>query len=59
MAKGRIIGADLDRQGFVSYQTAVQWPEIYTTSLVKDPQWNIGDHIELADGRECARFPED
>lgn len=52
MSKGRAIVDRPDSEGVVSYQTAAQWPEIYVASLIKNPKWNIGDHIKLADGRE-------
>ncbi len=51
MAKGKAIADFLGRQGSVNYQTAGQWDFIYAASTVKDPKWDIGDHVNLADGR--------
>jgi hypothetical protein len=39
------------QQGDVSLAEG-NWDYIYTTSLVKDPEWNVGDHVKLSDGRE-------
>ena len=52
MAKGKAIAVYLGREGSVNYETAGQWDFIYRASTVKDAQWDIGDHVRLADGRE-------
>jgi len=35
----------------VADNNASNWSFIYTTSLVKDPRWNLGDKVVLPDGR--------
>ena len=52
MSKGKAKVNYLHRAGLVGNEDAPDWGFIYTTSLVKDPGWNIGDRIVLPDGRE-------
>ncbi len=49
--KGKAIAVIPRQQGQVGYDTAGEWDFIYRASLVKDAQWDIGDHANLADGR--------
>jgi len=52
MTRG-IANVDYHRQGSEVVDTsASNWADIYTTSLTKDPKWNIGDRRVLPDGRE-------
>jgi len=52
MARG-IAKVKYERQsGNVSVVDQPNWEFIYTTSTVKDPDWNIGDRVVLPDGRE-------
>lgn len=51
MSKGKAISDDLGRPGIVSYETAGQWDHLYRTSTVKDPKYDLGDKVELPDGR--------
>lgn len=52
MAKGKAIREALGIQGQVGYETAGQWDFIYRTSTVKDPKYDLGDQVELPDGRK-------
>ena len=52
MSKGIAICDRLGHQGLVGHEDAGNWDHIYSTSSVKDPKWDIGDRIELPDGRE-------
>ncbi len=52
MSKGNAICDRLGHQGLVGHETAGGHDFIYVTSTVKDPKWDIGDRVELADGRE-------
>ncbi len=52
MALGKALVKYLGREGSVSYQSASEWSFIYRASLVKDEEFDIGDHVVLADGRE-------
>lgn len=52
MSKGKAKTVYLSREGQVVYQDAPTWDFIYSTSTVKDPDWTIGDHVVLPDGRE-------
>lgn len=38
--------------GLVQQANVPDWDFIYRTSTVKDPAYNIGDHVRLPDGRE-------
>lgn len=51
MSKGRAIVEKPGLQGRVSYETASQWDYIYRVSTIKDPKWDIGDKVDLPDGR--------
>ena len=52
MSKGKAKSTLLGIQGLVGHKTAPDWSFIYETSLVRDPDWNIGDRVVLPDGRE-------
>ncbi len=52
MSKGKARVLSLHRAGLVGHTNAPDWSFIYTTSTVKDPEWDIGDHVKLPDGRE-------
>jgi len=41
----------LGEAGIVQSVSQGAWDFIYRTSTVKDPKWNIGDRVELPDGR--------
>ena len=40
------------QSGNATVVDAPNWEYIYTTSTVKDPDWNLGDRVVLPDGRE-------
>ncbi len=52
MARGDAKVINMGRTGLVGHDTAPNWSFIYEASLVKDPGWDIGDMVRLADGRE-------
>lgn len=52
MSKGKAQVNYLHREGLVGNSNAPDWGFIYSTSLVKDPKWNVGDRVVLPDGRE-------
>ena len=52
MAKGKAKVNYVDQTGDVTHGTAPSWDFIYRTSLVRDPDYNIGDRVVLPDGRE-------
>ena len=52
MAKGKAKVNYVDQEGLVRHRDSGTWDFIYTASLVKDPDWNIGDRVVLPDGRE-------
>ena len=54
MSKGKVKANYLHREGLVGLSDAPDYGFLYTTSLVKDPKWNIGDRVVLPDGREFA-----
>lgn len=41
----------LHRAGLVRHSTAPDWSFLYETSLIKSDKWNVGDKVELPDGR--------
>jgi hypothetical protein len=47
-AKVKYVGSNAD----VMYRSATLWDYIYSTSTVKDPNYEIGDRVVLPDGRE-------
>lgn len=51
MAKGKAKTTHLGIQGVVGHQTAPDYGFIYSTSLTKDANWNLGDRVALPDGR--------
>jgi hypothetical protein len=51
MAKGHNITRTLCDSGKVSGQKHNLWDFIYRVSTAKDPNWNLGDKVELPDGR--------
>lgn len=51
MNKGKAIVKRLGSEGVVGYETAGEWDFIYGTSTIKDPNYDIGDRVQLADGR--------
>ena len=54
MAKGPNRYEHYNRPG-AAYQVGEKtggWDFIYSASTIKDPKWNIGDHVKLPDGRE-------
>ena len=52
MARGKAKSTLLGIQGVVGHKDAPDWSFIYEASLIRDPKWNIGDHVKLPDGRE-------
>jgi len=52
MAKGKAKRVLLGIQGLIGHKTAPDWSFIYRASSVRDPKWNVGDIVELPDGRE-------
>ena len=52
MAKGKAKVNYVDQTGDVTHSATPTWDFIYQTSLVKDPDHNIGDRVVLPDGRE-------
>lgn len=51
MAQGKWKRVLLGIQGLVGHKQAPDWGFIYRTSTVRDEKWNIGDSVELPDGR--------
>ena len=51
MSKGKAIVKYGGRTGIVYSRTAPDYSFIYETSTVKNPEWNLGDKVELPDGR--------
>lgn len=51
MSKGRAIVKHVGKEGVIGYETASQYDFLYTTSVIKDPEYDIGDRVVLADGR--------
>ena len=49
--RGRASARYLGKGGAVGHSIASEWEFIYGTSLVKDPEWEVGDRVVLADGR--------
>ncbi len=52
MAKGKTTVSYLHSSGLIGHEDAPDWSFIYESSTVKQPKWEIGDHIVLPDGRE-------
>jgi len=52
MAKGKAKRVLLGIQGLIGHRKAPDWDFIYRVSSVRDPKWNIGDPVELPDGRK-------
>ncbi len=52
MSKGKAIVEKMGIQGQVGYESAPQWDFLYSTSTVKDEKYDVGDKVELPDGRE-------
>lgn len=52
MAKGKWKRTLLGIQGLVGHRSAPDWSFLYEASLIKSPNWEIGDHVVLPDGRE-------
>ena len=50
--KGKARVNYVDQTGDVTHADAPSWDFIYRASLVKDPEWDIGDRVVLPDGRE-------
>ena len=51
MSKGKPIADTLGYPGQVVYDTATQMIDLYEVSVIKNPKYDIGDKIDLADGR--------
>jgi len=51
MSKGKAIVKYGGRTGIVHSRTAPDYSFVYETSTVKNPEWNLGDKMELPDGR--------
>lgn len=52
MSKGKAITDYAGgRPGLVSHETAGQWNFLYRTSTIKDEKYDIGDRVQLPDGR--------
>ena len=52
MAKGKAKANYLGREGLVTYQSAPSWDFIYEVSATINPNYYVGDHVHLPDGRE-------
>lgn len=52
MTKGNAKSTLLGIQGVVGHRTAPDWGFIYDVSGTKNPNYAIGDHVKLPDGRE-------
>ncbi len=52
MGKGRALVERIGNNGTVDYETAGQFGFIYETTSVIQPKYEIGDRVELSDGRE-------
>ena len=52
MTKGKANTVYMGRASLVQLGDAPDWGFIYSTSLVRDPKWDIGDRVVLPDGRE-------
>lgn len=51
MAKGKAKRVYLGREGLVASTDASDWAFIYETSTVKDANWEVGDIVELPNGK--------
>ena len=51
MSEGKAKVLHLHRAGLVGHENAPDWGFLYTTSTIKDPNWNVGDRVVLPDGR--------
>jgi hypothetical protein len=49
--RGIAVTSRLGSAGDVMHSNTPDWAFIYETSLVKDPKWNLGDHVEIPGGR--------
>lgn len=52
MGKGRAIVKHIGKEGVVGYETAGQYDFLYRISTIQDSEYDLGDKIQLADGRE-------
>ena len=52
MSKGKLKTVYLGREGQVAHSDVPSWDFIYSASTVKDPDWEIGDVVELPGRRE-------
>jgi len=52
MTQGKAKVNYLNREGLVAVQNAPSWDFLYEVSLVKNPNYNLGDRVVLPDGRE-------
>jgi len=51
MSKGNIRINYMNREGLVGHLNVPDIEFLYVASLTKDPKWNVGDRVDLADGR--------
>lgn len=51
MSKGKAKWSLLGIQGIVGHKEAPDWSFIYVASTIRDPKWNIGDVVELPNGK--------
>ncbi len=52
MAKGKNRQYLVNSEGKINYDSATTWDFIYRTSLVRDPEYHVGDTVRLPDRRE-------
>ena len=52
MSKGKAHANYLGREGIVGHSNASDIAFLYQVSTIRDPKWNIGDKVELPDGRK-------
>jgi len=51
MSKGKANVNYLNREGLVAHSDAPNYDFLYSASITKDPEWNVGDRVVLGDGR--------
>ena len=52
MSEGKARVNYVDADGDVRHRSTPSWDFLYRVSLVKDPEWDLGDRVVLPDGRE-------
>ncbi|KKM16192.1 hypothetical protein LCGC14_1688350, partial [marine sediment metagenome] len=51
MPRGNAKVVNINRTGLIGHDNVPNWEFIYKTSLVKDAGWDVGDVVNLPDGR--------